>query len=158
APAHVPGPLQRRCGRGSSWNDGMDARRELVASGSRCSFAPPSPSVSERLLGGRRNRNPEEGTDMRGNGRVHRLIVPAALAVLALLVTDVGAGVKANKNMSPTVVNPNALGKASASMSGRGTRQKAKLRVTVRQLAPGKTFTVKVADVPIGTLTANAAG
>src|SRR5262245_32162392 len=89
---------------------------------------------------------------------IGRGAVLGALALLGFLITDAGAGVRATKDLSPTVVNPNASGRASAMITGRGSKHKAKLRLTTRNLAPGQSFTVKVGDVPVAALTTSATG
>src|SRR5262249_31884773 len=81
-----------------------------------------------------------------------------ATAMLCLLVSDASAGMKVQKPLQPTVVNPDATGQATALIKGKRNTRKGKLRVSGLKLSPHTEYTVRLAGVPIGTLTTNAAG
>jgi hypothetical protein len=81
-----------------------------------------------------------------------------ATAMLCLLVSDASAGMKVKKPLQPTVVNPDATGQATALIKGQGNTRKGKLRVNGLKLSPHTEYTVRLAGVPIGTLTTDAAG
>src|SRR5262249_5496221 len=89
-----------------------------------------------------------------------RLAIAAlgATAMLCLLVSDASAGMKVQKPLQPTVANPDATGQATSLIKGRGNTRKGKLRVSGLKLSPHTEYTVRLAGVPIGTLTTNAAG
>ena len=79
-------------------------------------------------------------------------------AILGLVVSDADAGVKVKKPLQPTLVNPDAGGQATALIKGKGNTRKGKLRVSGLKLSPNTDYTVRLAGVPIGTLTTDAAG
>ena len=89
-----------------------------------------------------------------------RLAIAAlgATAILGLMVSDAGAGVKVKKPLQPTVVNPDAGGQATALIKGNGKARKGKLRVSATKLNPHQSYTVRLAGVPIGTLSTDATG
>ena len=84
--------------------------------------------------------------------------LPTIAALLALSSLSVhGATVK--QPLHATGVASGAQGQASFSMSGTATSGRhGKLKVRARGLSPGKSFTISVAGVHIGTLKTNSAG